>query len=231
MGLDRIRQHPAYDFKVLAILSPGDPYHKQLRQLCEQHGIEVCNVPNDPLGRKKNEGLQVARQYDWDWFMDLGSDNLLSGGLLDTYLSYLEKETPIFGVQGMTIVDAINKKVKLFGGYTKYNEVLGGGRIIRRDILPERPWKDTARIGMDFYSANKIWEEQGIRPEIVECKHGLMDIKTLTNLNGHDRDDFEGLPEHNLEEIAPYIGNLEYEALQNLFETYNVTTGRHLPEI
>lgn len=78
-GLDRLRRHRS-NVEVLAVISE-DEYKGR----CNAHNIEWTFFENQPLGKKKNHGLKVALEKDWNYMMELNSDDLIKNDLLDIY--------------------------------------------------------------------------------------------------------------------------------------------------
>ena len=79
MGLDRLRLHRA-NIEVLAIISE-DSYKAR----CNSHNVDYTFFENQPLGAKKNHGLKVALERDWDYLLELNSDDVIKNELLDIY--------------------------------------------------------------------------------------------------------------------------------------------------
>jgi hypothetical protein len=78
-GLDRLRSHRSR-LEVLAVIS--EDYYKER---CNNHSIDYTFFENQPLGRKKNHGLKIALEHDWDYLIELNSDDVIKNELLDVY--------------------------------------------------------------------------------------------------------------------------------------------------
>lgn len=78
-GLDRLRSYRP-NVEVLAVISEEEYIGR-----CNAHNIEYTFFENQPLGRKKNHGLKVALTKEWDYLMELNSDDLIKNELLDIY--------------------------------------------------------------------------------------------------------------------------------------------------
>ena len=92
-GLDRIRQYRD-NIEVLCIISE-DEYKKK----CKAHYIEWTFFENR-LGAKKNHGLKKALEKDWDYLIELNSDDIIKNELLDIYDSYFGK-WEFFGLRNL----------------------------------------------------------------------------------------------------------------------------------
>ena len=78
-GLNRLRSHRS-NVDVLAVISE-DSYIDR----CKKGNIPYTFFENQPLGAKKNFGLKQALKLDWDYLMELNSDDVIKNELLDIY--------------------------------------------------------------------------------------------------------------------------------------------------
>lgn len=72
MGIDRLRGEEGFKIEALAVISENS-----MIPLCEKYGVHYVMAENKPVGRKKNIGLQEAKKFDFDYLMELGSDDLV----------------------------------------------------------------------------------------------------------------------------------------------------------
>src|SRR5690348_6599448 len=92
VGLNRLKTHPCFDIDILAVIS-----EESMIPLCEKYGVKWVMSENRPLGRKKNNGLQEARKFEFDYLMEIGSDDLVLNELLDWYAQPIEDGELFFG--------------------------------------------------------------------------------------------------------------------------------------
>jgi hypothetical protein len=78
-GLNRLREHRDR-LEVLAVIS-----EESYKSLCNSHKVDYTFFENQPLGAKKNHGLKIALQRDWDYLIELNSDDVIKNELLDIY--------------------------------------------------------------------------------------------------------------------------------------------------
>lgn len=78
-GLNRLRSHRD-NIDVLVVLSEGS-YESR----CKNHNIDYTFFENQPLGAKKNHGLKIALKRNWDYLIELNSDDVIKNELLDIY--------------------------------------------------------------------------------------------------------------------------------------------------
>lgn len=130
MGIDRLRRSGRFPIKALAVIS-----EESMILLCKKYDIGWTFYKNDPLGEKKNHGLVEAMKLEWDYLIELGSDDLLFNGILDLY-------APYFGVQdmfGMKATYYINSETGDCREL-KTDTSFGMGRAIRRQVIEKCCW-------------------------------------------------------------------------------------------
>jgi hypothetical protein len=173
------------------ILSKEDPdFEINLRLI---KGWDYLVYKNDPLGEKLNAGLEYAKQFKWDYLMNMGSDNVCTPFLWDFYAPYFQAGNPFFGINNYYIWDVCNDRAGIARNYNFDDESdgphyvpIGAGRMIAREIIDKIEgdlWRGWWLCGLDGCSRYKIYE-YGYRDEVVEVGDVpvLLDVKTNTNL-------------------------------------------------
>lgn len=129
-GIKRLQAYAPnqYDIDVLVIVSRLED-----EILAKSYGFKTVYAPNKPLGNKLNIGLSHALTMDFDYYLGLGSDDLLSNKALDIYAQYFSNNADIIGLHDLAIVDSATKSAKTF----HYGQMIGAGRAIRRDVLQD----------------------------------------------------------------------------------------------
>lgn len=137
MGINRLKGLGVHDIQALAVIS-----EEEMKPLCEKYGVEWCFYKNQPLGEKKNFGLSVALQKDFDYLIEIGSDDVLK----NEYLNFFPWNLPVMRMSDFLILDSKTKACRRISGkIPKY----GTGIAIRKDCLPEKIWHDKATKGLD----------------------------------------------------------------------------------
>ena len=109
-GLDRLREHRSLD--VLAVIS-----EVEYIDLCNDHKVDHTFFENQPLGRKKNHGLKVALESDWDYLIEINSDDLISNKLIDIYDSCTDD---YLALRNFCFVDSVTLEVRQVESATAY---------------------------------------------------------------------------------------------------------------
>lgn len=157
---------------------------KWAARLCQEFGFAYILHKNKPLGKKMNVGLKAALMYDWNWLMQLGSDDFVEPVFLDFYFPYLV-HGKFFGQKSLVVVDAASGEMKQI---TTQN-VFGALRCIRRELIVQSLplWEPERMRGLDGSSMKSIQSATGISPEAVTVPVWLFDYKTGVNINTYDR--------------------------------------------
>jgi hypothetical protein len=116
------------------------------KELCREFGFESYFFENDPLGRKLNFGVERALESQWDYMMQIGSDDLVKEELIESYKPFIERRSLVFGVGCIYFYDIRTGKTALhYGG-----QVFGCGRMIHRAVLDSNILKARFRYGHTY---------------------------------------------------------------------------------
>lgn len=195
------------DHQLLAIISEEDPFYYDILELLpEETWIVVCE--NNPLGAKKNAGMEFARSLEWDYLLELNSDSIVNPALFELYRPYMEKETPFFGLKDLYVVDYVTKESLFIPDYNS-GMTYGAGRILHRKALKCNLWTNELQCGMDDNMRGKL-NKLGIKDTPVPSDVPmLVDLKTNTTLSHFIILKNMGKTNHN----APKAINIEYDYL------------------
>lgn len=177
IGIERLKKHPKYNINVLAVIS-----EPEMIPLCEKYEVIWILHENLPLGKKKNYGLAHLANFNFDYVMEIGSDDLITNDLLDLYLDYIDKYH-FFGVSDAAYIESETGECRrLTYGASTY----GAGRLMSRKLLEQMEWKiwdDNFNRGLDNSSIRRIKNKgfvyHKINPTETPC---VIDIKSNENL-------------------------------------------------
>lgn len=141
------------------------------------------------LGMKKNAGLRRAATLEWDYFMDMGSDDIFTKYLWDYLKPNLIANDEYFGILHTYCYNPyLNQAVYLPNYHIGLRDEVtaqGQGRCIRRDVVEKcMPlWDPMAPFGMDGYSNERL-ELSGYRCQLIDNGRDplVCQIKTYTCL-------------------------------------------------
>ena len=130
MGLQRLMKHYPNSF-AFAVIS-----EKSMIPLCQKYDIEYCEHENLPLGRKKNYGMNQILKKQFDYLIELGSDDLIFNDVFDVYKPYMERGEDFFGSNQMIFVDAVMGVCRHYTAQeAQYGFGWGLGRCFSRKLL------------------------------------------------------------------------------------------------
>jgi hypothetical protein len=177
VGINRLKQHPDFEIEALAVISEDS-----MIPLCEKYGVNWVMAENTPLGKKKNAGLQKAKEFDFDYLMEIGSDDLILNELLTDYKNYIGKYE-FFGINDAAYINSETGDCRRL---ISNNSTYGAGRMIHRKILESVSWKlwsDHINRGLDNNSIlNLIRKGIGYKKVAVMDFPGVIDVKSKENI-------------------------------------------------
>lgn len=125
MGLNRLRKNSRFPIETMAVIS-----EESMIPLCEKYKINWTFYKNEPLGEKKNHGLNEAMKLDWDYLIEIGSDDIVKDELIEMYSEYFGKHE-MFGTKDSVIIDSATGQCRRLRSDTPY----GLGRCISRATI------------------------------------------------------------------------------------------------
>ena len=123
VGLNRIKTR--FGYEALVVIS-----EESMIPLCDKYGIKWTFYKNEPLGEKKNHGLNEAMKLEWDYLLEIGSDDLIKDELIELYQPLFGK-FDYFGTKDAIIIDSETGRCNRLKSDTTY----GLGRCISRKVI------------------------------------------------------------------------------------------------
>ena len=168
------------------ILSREDPEYEENYVHITNKGFEVFEYKNNPLGEKHNAGIIHAMQYEFDYLMNINSDDILNTKLIDLYKEDIENQTPFFGINDLYIFDKVSGRMVLLPDYND-SMCMGAGRMIHRTVLEKlngKIYTPELANGLDTNSRKNI-ENAGFKEKCLktDLTPYALDIKTWCNIN------------------------------------------------
>lgn len=178
---ESLRKIPNTD--ILAVISEDS-----MVPLCEEYSVKWTYCENLPLGHKHNHALTESLKHEWDYMINVGSDDIVSPKILDAYKPFFKNKIPFFGLSKMHFFG--NGKL-IRHHYEANYSVYGAGRAISRKMLEEfvvngevKLYEPELNKGLDR-SSQDIAYLKGFQPETYTGAEPLLvDIKTKVNIWG-----------------------------------------------
>ncbi|MDD3194396.1 MAG: glycosyltransferase family A protein [Paludibacter sp.] len=182
------------DVMVIYVFSKNDPELPQMlfNYLKSNHQRDYIYSANEFLGQKLNDGIWLALNYNFDYVMNCGSDDLIHPKLFDLYKKHLLNKELLFGINKLYFYKD-DQDPLFFSGYNK-PYVVGAGRMIHKSILMHvfseyggLYSKDINR-GMDTMSSNRMHEIGYVEKTVNPGKFPyVIDIKSNININSFQK--------------------------------------------
>jgi hypothetical protein len=122
MGLNRLKK-AGFPVEFLAVIS-----EESMKPLCKKYGVEYVEHENLPLGRKKNFGLTEAFRRNWDYIIEIGSDDVLKNEVIERYMN---ERRAFMSIGSFCYINSENGECRKIESSTSY----GIGRALARESL------------------------------------------------------------------------------------------------
>lgn len=204
MGIERLRNSGLFPIEALAVISEDS-----MIELCEKYSILWTMHVNQPLGEKKNHGLREALNLDWDYLIELGSDDLLKTEYLERFKNHIGQD--VFGIDHFTFLNSEDGSCRNYK--TKNN--FGLGRAISRKVVNKigNLWKPVATKSMDNYSMFLMASKGFLMKRMFSDTPLGIDIKSETNIWPFN---YLMGKEASLEDTLTGLSEKEVSAIKNL---------------
>jgi hypothetical protein len=172
IGLNRLRKTGLFQMEFFAVISEPD-----MIPLCEKYGVDWCMFPNSPLGAKKNYGLSQVMKKDFDYMIELGSDDILK----NEFLSLYNYDRDVFALADFIIMNTENGECRRLN---KAHGYYGVGRAISKKALSKtvKLWADKINTSLDNNSTRML-AKSGFMEKRIGSKHPVaIDLKSKVNI-------------------------------------------------
>lgn len=175
MGIHRLRKSGLFPIEAFAVIS-----EESMIPLCEKYGIGYCFYKNDPVGEKKNFGLTEAYKREWDYMIEIGSDDLLRTEYLEAMAPYFGKHD-LLGIGHVVYINSEDGACRRYQTKTSF----GCGRAISRAAINKvgtKLWADRLNKGMDNNSMFFLARHGVLEKKVISSEPLAIDIKGPDNI-------------------------------------------------
>jgi len=177
-SMRRLRKEVGIDFPVVCVSGVED------KKICAQYGVHHITQANKPASEKWNTGLCFLQTLNLDYVLILGSDDIMSTDLLRAYITEMEKDVDLIGLNEIFVYDGDGKTRGALRRYTS-TKVLGVGKMLNKRILDKVEWRGWASShprswGMDGLLARNT--DKHIRTKSM-VSGVVVDVKSADSLN------------------------------------------------
>lgn len=216
-GVRRLRNQYE-DVEVEVCVAGSEGYRSQNR--CKEKWIHYVEVPNHPLGRKVNTASLLAKETNADYYLMMGSDDIICNKLFDLYLDYMEAGIDYIYLMDGYFFDTTTKKALYWAGYRQAHnkgKSLGAGRLLSRNLMEKmefKCWHDVRLSGLLDQAMEEKLEQIEYTEQEIYCRDNdcaLIDIKSSTNMTQFAKwDNSEFIP---VKDVAKFIPNYEFQKI------------------
>lgn len=203
-----------FDILVFFVYSKEDPFLNEIIDLISEFKAPNKKIEHSNmfLGAKMNSGIEFITSFEYDYLMNLGSDDLIHADLLKLYKPYIKQEADIIGID--SCVFYANEKEILLLKYYNQDRAIGAGRLISRNAINtiladgKTVYSSYMQRGLDSDSAINL-NNLGFEETVLSVDFPyIVDIKSDININS-----FEQLKNRYKFE------NIGFELLQNNYDS------------
>ena len=175
MGLERLRKN--FNVDAFAVIS-----EESMKPLCKKYSVDYCMHENLPLGSKKNYGLTQAMKKDFDFLVEIGSDDLLKDEFMDLY----SFDRDVFGLRDFAMIDTQTGDCRRL---SDRDARFGLGRAISKDAIESfrtegvyKLWADGISKGLDNDSTFALARKGYLEKRISTDDPVAIDLKSSVNI-------------------------------------------------
>jgi hypothetical protein len=183
-----ISSQPSHEFRTFIAGSEGE----QSKQMVEKHGFDYVEIPNNPLAKKHNTAVRLAKSWQPDYVLCLGSDDILSPSAFLSYLKIIstDRTVDIIGTTDLYFYDLMSERAVYWGGYDddRKGDMAGAGVMLSARLLDMwgwRPWDIHYNDILDNSIRDKIKRTIPCRVETFSLKQQnsiSVDLKSDENM-------------------------------------------------
>jgi len=170
------------DSQVLIVSS-----EKEHTDLALREEFLVTECENFPISDKHNCGLDYAMSLQWDYLLQMGSNNLLSNIYIRFVAAAIKENYKMFGSRMFYNILPCKTKMTHFKTKAPY-KLSGVGRGIRRDIIEHRlqvgpVWDNNLNKGLDKSSRENLTNPEDVVAITTTSPPSIVDIRTNEDIN------------------------------------------------
>ena len=190
-GVERLREIEGLEVVVSVTGSERD----RSKALCREDWIIYTEFPNNPLGAKMNQAAIQSKQTNADYYLLLGSDDVVGTDLMKLYLKYIEQGYDYIYLLDCYFYDIQRKCGLYWGGYRmkhNYAHPLGAGRLLSKSLMEKlnyQCWHDVKLSGLLDQAMNEKMVQIRPKSRAIHClSEGvfILDIKSEENMTKFD---------------------------------------------
>lgn len=187
------------DFEIKIVVSGSIQNDENIKDKGTQFSLHLTNlgnhfkyieIPNEPLFAKVNASTYACKDLGVDYVFCVGSDDLISPELLNSYIPHMRKGIDFIGVTDCYFYDTVSGKSIYWGGYLESHrkgQPCGAFRALSSRLMKQldwMPWGFSKDQGLDSTMSKKLSNIKHSRHIFSMKLIGVfgVDIKSETNI-------------------------------------------------
>ena len=139
----------------------------EMKPLCDKYGVMSVFHENTPLGRKKNFLLQEALKLNFDYLMELNSDDIIKNELVDKYIQLIKNGVDYVTLRNFCYMDSKTGHMNQIDSQTAF----AIGKLVKRELVEKAATVVGVRMFKTLLLKTGVVQEGEIydlRPDIAE---------------------------------------------------------------
>ena len=137
-GVLHLNNNTEHEYFVIVAGSEG----YKTKNMVEKYGFNYIEIPNNPLATKHNATTIEAKEYDPDYILFLGSDDVIGVELMNLYTKFMKRSIDFIGLKDLYFYDIETDYSSYWGGYvdSRFGCSAGAGRLISKRLMNLWEW-------------------------------------------------------------------------------------------
>lgn len=177
-------KHPDIEFHTFIAGSEG----KASMNLAREYGFNYIEIQNTPLARKHNQAIALSKKINPDYYLFLGSDDIMNSDTLPVYFEKMKLGYDFIGITDFYFYDTVSDKAAYWGGYidNRKGHTVGAGRMVSKRLMTKwnfAPFDNKLSHVLDDSMQRKIRMANKIFTfSLKETNTHAIDIKSPINM-------------------------------------------------
>lgn len=185
-----------HEFSVFICGSEGDVS----RDLATSYGFSYCEVSNEVLSKKLNAACLIAKEWNPDYCLMLGSDDIVAPSMMRQYSVHMDQGIDYIYTLDCYFYDVISKRGIYWAGYRKSanrGHACGAGRALSKRMMDGMGWTPWLPAETNLRLDKLLDTAMDIQMDGMEITRGIvnlresgaymLDIKSAVNMTPFER--------------------------------------------
>jgi hypothetical protein len=180
-----ISQIEDFDVQVFAVGSEGWISKRTVKDF----GFNYMEYHNLPLHNKWNKAVEFASNWNPDYYLLMGSDDIMDLQMFNNYVPHMEQGVDFIGSMDWYFYEMNKRQAIHWKGYQEHwrmGQTCGAGRMISKRLMKMlnfQPWKHKKHHGGMDAAMQRNLAPLKYTERVITCGGGIgVDLKTSDNI-------------------------------------------------